>query len=622
MKYLHAFILILTLIIGFGCSSGSNTPVTPSSDDAINDTLNRAADALERGNLDECLKYFCDPENNGKSLERLRNQWKMIADALKNAEIEESDNSQVRLKLKLRNPRLPNGEMESRIFLLKDESGKWRLSVTPMRHRKIEDRNAQWGTNTAHGSFFTRAIIEYYLRNYPEDIEFTGANGFLNQGKYKYPVSGTHSGAIDTILGIYDVDTYENCPPDAIMVKNAPSACMQMGAIDEDVFLGEYDSSMSQVFDRSMILDWSNGIRFDTSNTFGDSDDTLFKGYAHFLTPVNQDYIQNSFIGFNDMGMIGDETGHSAPAHRWGLGMENIGPVNIIDIVDMRENWNRKTWQNAIQLYKDAMKETNPIRKGEKLGSSFYALGHVIHLLEDCGIPAHVRNDMHGVPALSYIPGLGYLQPDPLEDWSDTFSSGLMNKSISLYVDLYRENNPIERYPNGFAGTEPLLAYYYNNAELPEYAGYEAIFKSLAFMTNRTFFSEDTFRQSTQSYANTSQYPSITSWDFNYAGRTVIYGNSGLPFDSVDNPLGVSTLWFDTWCTGFWTLHWRWPELNEVVDTMSSDGDLFTVWDDWDDDFFTDGRRGVCEAQWEVQFKRVVRHGAALLHEFYLETHK
>jgi hypothetical protein len=621
MKNIYLLMILLFVSILTGCSGGSSNPTEPSKPDYVSDTLNRAADALERGNVDECVKYFYNPEKNKNALLRLRNQWKMLAKAIREGVIDESDLDQIKLRIRLDRPDKPGEFIESKIYLVKTDDGKWLLSPIAVKRKKPSDRQAAWGTNTVHGTYLTRGIVEYYIRNYPDDYLFTGPTGFLNPNQFKFNVVGTHPGPIETVLG-FDIDNYETAPPDAYIVLNAPTAVMQIGAMDEDTFVGEYDSGMNLTFNRDIWFDFSNGFTIRTSNNFADGDDTSFKGYAHFLTPLNQDYIQNSFIGFNDLGLLGNQDAESAPAHKWGLGMEKIGPVNIIDVVDMRENWNRKTWQYAVDQYKQAFQTTDPLLRGKRLCDSFYAFGHVLHLLEDCGIPAHVRNDMHGVPALSYIPGFDYLAPDPLEDWSDSFNGNLINKTVYAWTDLYREMNPIIRYPGGFSVSEPLLYYYYNNTELPQYAGYEAIFKSLAFMTNRTFVSEDTIHRSTQSYANTTNYPEITSWSFDYGGRTVINGKSGLPFDNKEYPLAVSTLWFDTWCTGFWALHWRWPTMEEVVAELPGDDGLFTTEDDWDDDYFTNGNKGVRETAYEVQFKRTVRHGAALLHEFYLACTK
>jgi hypothetical protein len=621
MRYLLASVMFLTLLV-LGCSSGSSSPATPSETDDIQSTLNRAADALESGNVDECLKYFHNPDKFGDTLRSMRKQFPMLAKAIRNAIVEESDSDQIRLIIRTQRPDNPRAFIESRMFLLKSHDDKWLISAVPIRHKKRDERNAEWCANSTHGSYLTRAIIEYYIRNYPNDWEFTGANGLLNQKNHLYQTTGTHPGVIDTVLGLYDVDIYNNVPPEALIVGNVPSALLQIGSIDEDVFVGEYDSGMNLTFNRDIQLDTSSGLKFTTSNSFGEDDDTFFKGSAHFLTPLNQDYYQESFIGFNDIGFLGDISGSSAPTYKWGLGMENIGPINIIDIVDMRRNWNRKTWQYAIRQFEDAQTEPDILIKAKKLADSFYALGHIMHLLEDSGIPAHVRNDMHGVPALHYIPGFDFLQPDPLEDWAGTFEGSFINRTFELWQELYFDFDPIRRYPGGFSTHEPLLHYYYNNAEIPEHAGYEAIFKSLAFMTNRTFFSEDTIHRSTQSYADTTTFPRITDWEFDYGGRTVLYGRAGLPFYNEEHPLAVSTFWFDTWCTGFYALHWRWPTLQEVIDELEGDDDLFTIWDEWDEDFFTDGRKGICETEWEVQFKRCARHGAAMLHEFYLETHK
>jgi len=619
------FVFAILTAITFGCSSGgSSNPVAPQDNNEARSVLCSAADNLEKGDLDGALQFFFNRDKNERILRRLKNSWPILAKAIRDARIEENGRDTIKIRLRLTRPDKPNEFVEPRFYLVRPdgENGKWLLSPVPLTHRYRDERNAAWGTNTVHGSYLTRSIIEYYIRNYPEDYDFIGANGFLRQNKYLYQVKASHPGPVDSILGIYDIDIYENIPPDAVIVGNAPTSLIQIGSIDEDVFLGEFDVNGNLVFNRDINLDFSSGIKFIASTNYGENDDTFFKGYAHFLTPLNQSYIQESFIGFNDMGILGDQSDESAPAIQWALGMEKIGPVNIIDIVDMRENKNRKTWQYAIQQYKDAMKEPNPVLRGKKIADSFYALGHVLHLLEDSGIPAHVRNDMHGVPALSYIPGFDYLQPDPLEDWSDTWNMGEINQSFNLFFEELFAQNPIIRYENGFSTHEPLLYYYYNHPQLPEYAGFEAIFKSLAFMTNRTFFSEDTIHRSTQSYADTSTWPRITDWEFNYGGRTVIYGKAELPFYNEVHPLGVSTTYFDVWALGFWVLNWRWPNLDEVISALGDGEDLFTQWDEYDEDYFTNGNIGVCESAYNVQFKRIVRHGAALIHEFYLETHK
>ncbi len=61
-----------------------------------------------------------------------------------------------------------------------------------------------------------------------------------------------------------------------------------------------------------------------------------------------------------------------------------------------------QSWQKAIASYS----------KGDKQ-SSFIALGHVLHLIEDVSVPEHTRNDTH-------IP---YINESPYEDWVETYFS-------------------------------------------------------------------------------------------------------------------------------------------------------------------------------------------------------
>ncbi len=64
------------------------------------------------------------------------------------------------------------------------------------------------------------------------------------------------------------------------------------------------------------------------------------------------------------------------------------------------------SWDRAIYEYVYGDKER-----------AFQALGHVIHLVQDATVPAHVRNDQH----LNYD---GFGDPDPYEKYSDRFGRG------------------------------------------------------------------------------------------------------------------------------------------------------------------------------------------------------
>ncbi len=54
---------------------------------------------------------------------------------------------------------------------------------------------------------------------------------------------------------------------------------------------------------------------------------------------------------------------------------------------------NEMDWNAARQYYRLALTATNDNAREEYFAKSFLALGHVIHLLQDMAVPAHVRND-------------------------------------------------------------------------------------------------------------------------------------------------------------------------------------------------------------------------------------
>jgi uncharacterized delta-60 repeat protein len=627
--------VLLTLFLITGCKGGvDKNPIDPTVNyDPVYLTLQRAADALEKDDLEACLNCYLEPESSRKTLSSLQGAWKTFATALREAKIVRADSEQVRLELRFERPDIPGEFMTFNFYVIKTEDGNWLLNPTPIKYFNPDERKSTWDAPATHCSLITKLIIQYYVANYPQDVNFTGPAGLLNPDSLKYNVYATHPDIIDWVFGVRDI--YNVIPPEAELEENAPTALLQIGAVDEDIFLGEYLDSAKNMkpdnrFKRDVRIE-NNPITHKTSiitdNKFEDDDDTILKGHAHFMTPENNSvYQENNFIGFNDLKVFTyhDISGVTAPSYKWGLGLENIGPFSLdwgADSVEMRENWNRKTWQYATELYKEAIQIPDvydPVRL-TKMGNSFYALGHVLHLLEDCGNPAHVRNDMHGINWLYFVPGFDFVKPDPFEQWSkskliDTGSDTILNQLIS-------EANPIKRDQNGFSESDdPLLYYYYNNPET-QYPGYEALFKNLAYITNRTFVSEDTIGRSTQSdFAKTQYYPNITRSD-NVRGKIALYGKAELPFYNEEQPLAVATSDFYLLCYEFFRYFYRWPTLDEVKSYLPVFPKMFTTWDDWDDDYYSDGRKGVMETAWEVQMKRIVRHGAALLHEFYISVY-
>lgn len=67
-------------------------------------------------------------------------------------------------------------------------------------------------------------------------------------------------------------------------------------------------------------------------------------------------------------------------------------------------NW---SWQDTRQRYLDALTGETKEQRDQAFADTFLGLGHLIHLVQDASVPAHVRNDAH----------LPILNPDWYEDW-------------------------------------------------------------------------------------------------------------------------------------------------------------------------------------------------------------
>ncbi|MEK7147100.1 MAG: hypothetical protein AAB772_02485, partial [Patescibacteria group bacterium] len=98
------------------------------------------------------------------------------------------------------------------------------------------------------------------------------------------------------------------------------------------------------------------------------------------------------------------------------------------------------TWQKAIEFYLNNEKE-----------KAFYALGHILHLIEDGSVPDHTRNDPH--PALNHNDSLG--TGSPYELWTEQFtvenidlSRNLANKNPVLLADLDVYFDSVANYSN------------------------------------------------------------------------------------------------------------------------------------------------------------------------------
>jgi len=635
--------ILFALLAGCG---GGDSPVSPGTQDAMGNSprevLNAFADACIAQDVDTACGLLLNPARWRRTLELSRDVLPLYGRSIRKAEETRRERDCYRYRVRISHPSDPrNRVIESRIYVARirgfdGRTGRWGVDFTypgdgqaEIRRKRAlmsesalpaADRRAQWGTMNTHASVLTRAILLYYYLMYPEDVEFTGKYGLLNPYNNHYGIDVDHPGPVETIL-FFDYDTYESMPPDAVMVKNVANSLVQAGSADEDVFVGEFNPDGTVNFLRDIAIAYDGGIVFKSTNDFGNDDDTFFKGFAHFLTPVTQSEWETEYSEFNDMGALGGTGGAAVRSLDWALGNGVLGPYDILGVVDLRASRNRKTLPQAVDLMDQARHTPNQLACGNLLGNSFYTFGFTLHLLEDTSCPAHSRNDMHGVPIISSIPGLGGLQPDPLEDWGDTITPTFVHETVGLFNDLAQQHDPIVRDETGFPGN-PMLQNLYVNASNPDFAGVEALFEYTALMSNRMCFSEDTIYVSTNyDAANTDYYPYLTDLDLDFFGKTVLWGSGGPPVTDDEYIVAVGNGMFDVWRSWFWSTHWFTdPDVEDVEDALRNGWDILTVADDDDEDYYSNSVLGVREQQWRLLFPVAVKTGAAYVHEFYLAT--
>lgn len=632
---LSIFIILLT-----GCGGGSPVSNDITANLSPREVLDSFADACIAGDVDSACDLMLYPDRWRATMEKAHDALPIFGHSLRDAEERTRGRNVYRFRYRLRHPDDPqHREMINVIYVrrvrdLRGNLSRWGIDfIDPGEGRghgshrasQAADRSGQFGTMYTHASILSKAIIDYYVEMYPEDEEFTGELGYFNSDNHWYDVLVSHPGPIDTIL-FFDYDNYENMPPDAVLVKNTATALLQAGSADEDVFVGEYNGDGSVNYTRRIDVERDeDGFHFISYNNFGDDDDTFFKGFAHFLTPATQDIWETDFVEFNDLDVIGGVGDAAVSAVDWSLGYGVLGPYDIFGLFDLRMSRNRKTFPEAVNLYDYSQAALYGMPPAERLANSFYTMGFVIHLLEDQGTPAHARNDGHGVPIISSIPGLGGLSPDPIEEWAESLNSSFIAETQNLYDQLVAEDNRIERDEDGFPD-DPLLQNLYDNAVHQNYAGVEALMKYTSLRTNHMCFSEDTIYTSTNSSAAvTNTWPQLTDLNLDFFGKTVVYGNPGWPFNQEDNNYLAArgNAMFDVWRSWFWLNNWfSDPDVDDVEEALYDGWDILTVADDDDDDYYSNNTLGVREQQWRLLFPHVVRTGAAVMHEFYLECHE
>jgi hypothetical protein len=191
----------------------------------------------------------------------------------------------------------------------------------------------------------------------------------------------------------------------------------------------------------------------------------------------------------------------------WGLWATNnagrlFSELPQIDAVDWavegpargRFQPNEYSWDRGVDYMRRAFSNAESVDQKDRLfAAAWRALGETLHVLADMTVPAHVRNDSH--PGLGLVPGLtdkyGSLKKDPYEAFLDSATI-----RSEIYDPLFGQRHPTA----GLLGQhlDPDLA-----AQIDAIADMEnpsssdlnirSLFQAVADITNRNFFSQDTF---------------------------------------------------------------------------------------------------------------------------------
>ena len=164
------------------------------------------------------------------------------------------------------------------------------------------------------------------------------------------------------------------------------------------------------------------------------------------------------------------------------------------------------SWIDARNFFYSGLTATTKAEKETNLAESFRAIGHVMHLVADLSVPAHVRNDPH--PSEVY-----YRDPDPYETWTEyeeAHHPGLLiytGPDSNYDTSIFGRAVNLEEYPFPISALWDQDRYDETNPE--ETWSDQQV--GLAEFTNVNFFSSDTIELNTL----LADYTHPALWDTN-----------------------------------------------------------------------------------------------------------
>ena len=97
--------------------------------------------------------------------------------------------------------------------------------------------------------------------------------------------------------------------------------------------------------------------------------------------------------------------------------------------------------EQAKQYYYDALTISYPDQRKELLTKFYLSIGHFIHMIQDMAVPAHVRNDNHGINMLGMIEDqVPLLEVEPFEIYCDEAANRVSYEPNAVYnFEHYRD---------------------------------------------------------------------------------------------------------------------------------------------------------------------------------------
>ena len=206
---------------------------------------------------------------------------------------------------------------------------------------------------------------------------------------------------------------------------------------------------------KNTILDW---LKTGASN----EDAPACRAKAHFHNPVHAgDWRESQLTGSIEVDLACGSDKYSNVT--WATG--SITPNGPF----ITRNGQELGWDNARSYFYEALTTSNLATRELQLAKTFRTIGHVMHLLQDASVPAHVRNDMTAhlwsPPTLAKNPYELYVAKNidaiTISPVDPTFASPL--RLTDLWdANVYNGDNPS-------AGTDQGLAEYSNANFVSDY---------------------------------------------------------------------------------------------------------------------------------------------------------